>query len=506
MKSSASGIPTILSSLKRLKANSVPRSVLITILAALGVGLLAVSSDSLWIDEGLSAVKAVTPSPEAAWQELRTEANTNMHMLLYMAALWAWEKFSGPSEWALRSMNIPFFVLGVTALWLAIPRAARPFLLAFCLLSPFLWFYLNEARTYSMIFGFSAVTTAELLDWLDHGKEPVFAWARWSWILALSLAALIWTHVVGLVFEFAVAVFIFAHLGWRGLGPFLRKTWIPIFFLTAANLALLGYVLWTKAQGVEANPIGKTTWLGLVYWLYEFGGFTGLGPNRNDLRTNPLASLRAHLLPLALLGLTWLAVLLGSWKRLSLSRRQPATSVAIFLVLVPLLTFLAIGVWQGVRFLPRYAASTYPAFAVLASFLLCSLWSEGGWRRWAGLLLLVGLASSSLNLRLNPAHAKDDYRGVVQWLLAQKLPPETIWWAADTSTARYYGMPGVTAVINPTASDLAERSQPTRVVLSKPDIYDIHAALREWIARRGGQLETTFPSFQIYRFPESQSP
>lgn len=115
MKSNASGIRTTLSSAKRTKSDSWPGSLLLPILASLGVGMLAVSSDSFWIDERLSAIEAVAPSLGEAWRELRDKANTKMHMLLYMAALWAWEKFFGSSEWALR-LNIPFFGLGVTAL------------------------------------------------------------------------------------------------------------------------------------------------------------------------------------------------------------------------------------------------------------------------------------------------------------------------------------------------------------------------------------------------------
>ena len=119
MKSSVSGIPTTLSSPKKIKTDSWQDSVFVPLLAALGVGLVAVSSDSFWIDEGLSAVKAIAPTPAGVWQELRAEANTNLHMLFYMFALWGWEKLAGPSEWALRALNIPFFMLGVTALWKA---------------------------------------------------------------------------------------------------------------------------------------------------------------------------------------------------------------------------------------------------------------------------------------------------------------------------------------------------------------------------------------------------
>lgn len=507
MKSNASGIRTTLSSPKRINPDSWPGSLLLPVLASLGVGVLAVSSDSFWIDEGLSAIKAVAPSLGEAWRELRAEANTNLHMLFYMAALWAWEKCFGSSEWALRSLNIPFFVLGVTALWSAVPRASRPFVLAFCLVSPFLWFYLNEARTYSMIFGFSAVATAALLDWLDRGEDPLFSWAKWAWILSLSLVALTWTHVVGLVFELAVAILVFTRVGWRGLPELLRKVWAPMMFLAATNLALVGYVLWTKTQGVEANPIGKTTWLGIAYWLYEFGGFAGLGPNRNDLRIHPFASLRPYFLPLGLLGVAWSAVLLGCWKNLRYAPdREQGKRLAVFLVLVPLLIFLVIGVWQNIRFLPRYAASSYPAFAVLASFLLCRLWASGGWRRWAGLFLLTGLACSSFSLRLNPVHAKDDYRGVVRWLSAQKIQPETIWWAADTSTVRFYGLLGVNPVMNLTPSALAGKSRPAWVVLSKPDVYDGSMALRNFLSQAGAEPEKTFTSFQVYRIPPSPGP
>ena len=507
MKSSVSGTPTILSSPKKIKTDFWQESVFVPLLASLAVGLLAVSSDSFWIDEGLSAVKAIAPTPVAVWQELRTEGNTNLHMLLYMFALWAWEKLAGPSEWALRAMNIPFYMLGVAALWGAVPRVMRPCLLAFCLLSPFLWFYLNEARTYSMLFGFSAVATAALVEWLDHGKDPFFAWARWGWILSLSLVALIWTHVVGLVFELAVAILVFTHVGRRGLPALLCKVWAPMMFLAATNLALVGYVLWTKTQGVEANPIGKTNVLGFVYWLYEFGGLSGLGPNRNELRINPFASLRPYFLPLGFLGLAWSAVLLGGWKSLCSSPwRRQAACLAFFLVLIPLLTFLLIGVWQGIRFLPRYAVSSYPAFALLASFFLCAAWTAGGWRRWAGLLWLLALGVSCLNLRFNPAHAKDDYRGVAQWLTARKIPAENIWWAADTSTILFYGMPGVTPVINPAPSDLAKQRHPSWVVLSKSDIYDAKGVLKNYLSQRGAVLERTFTSFQVYRIRESPNP
>jgi hypothetical protein len=506
MKSSASGIPTTLSSPKKIKTNSWQVSVFVPLLATLGVGLLAVSSDSFWIDEGLSAVKAIAPTPTAVWQELRAEANTNLHMLLYMFSLWAWEKLVGPSEWALRALNIPFYMLGVTALWQAVPRTVRPFLLSFCLVSPFLWFYLNEARTYSMLFGFSAVATAALLVWQERPDDPSFDWGKWGWVLALSLAALIWTHVVGLVFELAVAVFLVSQLGVRNLVAWIRQTWPALLFLGVCNLALLAYVAWTKAQGIEANPIGKTSWLGVLYWLYEFGGFSGVGPNRNSLRSGSWQGLASHFPLLVILGLAWLGVFFAGWKKFSLREQRLVLGMGAFLVFLPLLVFLMIGLWQGIRFLPRYAAASFPAFAVLASLFLCAAWTAGGWRRWACLLCLMALGLSCLSLRFNPAHAKDDYRGVARWLNARKIPAETVWWAADTSTIRFYGMPGVVPVINFSAADLDRLPSPAWIVLSKVDVYDIGGNLRAFLQQHSAAREATFVSFEIFRLPPARSP
>jgi hypothetical protein len=76
----------------------------------------------------------------------------------------------------------------------------------------------------------------------------------------------------------------------------------------------------------------------------------------------------------------------------------------------------------------------------------------------------------------------------------------------DDAARIFYKLAWTIPVMNPSSLDLARQRQPSWVVLSKPDVYDIHASLREWLTRRGGQLETNFPSFQVYRFSKSQNP
>jgi len=473
------------------------------------IGLIAVSGDSLWIDEGLSATKAIAPTVGAAWQELLTEGNTNMHMLLYMFCLWAWEKVFGSSEWSLRAMNVPFFMLGVAALWLAAPKKARAFLLVLCLVSPFLWFYLNEARTYSMLFGWSGLATAALVYWQRNGQQASFPWRRWTWILALSSSAMIWTHVVGLFFQAAIFAFLFFAMRPSGLWHMVRGAPLAVAFAIFANVALAAYYLWTKSQGVEANPIGRTSFMGVLFWVYEFAGFAGLGPGRDALRSGSFEVLWSYAAPLFLLAIAWMTVAWLGLLQLTKPEIAATATISFFLVLLPLALILLAGYIEGVRFLPRYAATSYGAFAVVGATLLSSAWHAGMGGRIASTALLVVLLSSSLLLRFSPEHQKDDYRAATAQALELLQRGAHMWWGGDIDTARYYGMANPKTIprdmrsFEPVA-DLraAPGKTPDIVYLSKFDIYDPDSAIRNYVQKQGYQQTAGPKTFTIWTKPD----
>ncbi len=485
------------------------RLIALPLVSSAVVGFIAVSGDSLWIDEGLSATKAIAPTVGAAWQELLTEGNTNMHMLLYMLCLWVWEKLFGSSEWALRAMNIPFFMLGVTALWLAARDKARPFVLVLCLVSPFLWFYLNEARTYSMLFGWSALATAALVYWQRDGQQVSFPWRRWTWVLALSSSAMIWTHVVGLFFEVAIFAFLLFAIRPSGLWRMARRVPLAVVFAIFANVALATYYLWTKSQGVEANPIGRTSPMGILFWVYEFAGFTGLGPGRDSLRSGSFEVLRSYATPLCLLAITWIAVAWIGLRKLTKPEITATVAIGSFLVLLPLALFLVAGYVEGVRFLPRYAATSYGAFAVVGATLMCSAWHTGAGGKIASTTLLGLLLASSLLLRFSPEHHKDDYRNATAQALESLRRGAHVWWGGDIDTARYYGMANPKAIPRDlrsfeTVADLraAPGKTPDVVYLSKFDIYDPVSAIRNYVREHGYQKTDGPKTFTIWTKPD----
>src|SRR5580704_15398813 len=110
--------------------------------AAVLVGLLAITRQSLWIDEALTAAKAAQPDLGGWWRAMLVDKASDLQMPLYMAYVWGFAKIFGTSEWALRAANIPWFVAGIFAVGKT--NFFRRFSLAVvALISPFARYYLD---------------------------------------------------------------------------------------------------------------------------------------------------------------------------------------------------------------------------------------------------------------------------------------------------------------------------------------------------------------------------
>ncbi|MGI8436011.1 MAG: hypothetical protein ACR2NX_03785 [Chthoniobacterales bacterium] len=134
------------------------------LLVSLLAGLTAVSRESLWIDEANSALKAMQPALASWWRVMATEKGSDLQMPFYMLQLWAWARIFGTSEFALRAANIVWFCVGQAALFHAFRRHLRFALITAFLgvISPLLWYYLNDARPYLMQYAGASVLCAGL--------------------------------------------------------------------------------------------------------------------------------------------------------------------------------------------------------------------------------------------------------------------------------------------------------------------------------------------------------
>ena len=113
-------------------------------------GLMMVTSESLWIDEGQTLRFASQPSFPDLLTTLLHSIKSEAQMPLGMLASWAGAKVLGVGEWQLRAVNLLWLGLAGMATGMSGRLLKLPALLLIFLIHPFLWFYVNEARPYAM--------------------------------------------------------------------------------------------------------------------------------------------------------------------------------------------------------------------------------------------------------------------------------------------------------------------------------------------------------------------
>ena len=179
--------------------NPTARAVLACLTLTILVGLLAIRPDSLWIDEANSASKAIQPNLSAFVGLLKTDRGSDLQMPAYMVALWGWEKIFGKTEYALRSLNIMFFLSALAAVWLGLrgPAGRRWIFTLLACSSAYLWAYLSEARPYLLQFC-GATWTA--VAWNNPRLFPDPALVARDWTLAFLGLLLLFASSLSTVF------------------------------------------------------------------------------------------------------------------------------------------------------------------------------------------------------------------------------------------------------------------------------------------------------------------
>ena len=453
------------------------------------IAVVAVSNQSLWIDEGNSAMKAIQPNFVLFWEKMKELGGSDLQMPLYMGLLWLWEKMLGHSEYALRALNIPFFTLSAAVLlylWDAESRHKLAFVFLMCF-SPMLWVYLDEARPYILQF-FGA--TCVLVALWNQAKTPhlnknlaIFCMGALA-LCGSSLTGVIFTFWFGLAF---LVILIRQHV-WSSI--FSSKQNLVALLVTSIGMCGLGlYYFWTLSQGARASGVGKTDLLSIGFCFYELLGFTGLGPDRLSLREHGLTSLKPFFLPLTSLVISLTVFGTSSALYFTKSSRVHRAEIFIFAaVFCGAISMLAVGYIAHFRVLGRRLMPILPFVLLLASLGLAHLWqSDKKLSRAVVLTLCLLLIFSSLSTRFSPRFAKDEYRTAAQIAKSGLEDEKTIWWAADSATANYYGLEFNEKVINVmglSAEELHSLPTPDIVLVSKKDIYDPQSAVSSFLSER----------------------
>jgi hypothetical protein len=477
----------------------------VTMVFAITAAVIAVSPQSLWIDEVVSAWPAAEPSFVRFLQSMGANGNSESQMPLFMSALWAWEKAVGHGEWALRALNLLWFVPG---LYLFANGRTERLLVASA--SAFVWYCLDEARPYGMQLGLSLLIFGLLERAIRAGSRgdaaaPLLRPYE-TWLLALGFIALAGSSLLGAIWAAAVIAGTGLAVTWRR--PQLTRVWRPGVVLVLALIVLAAYYAWTLTRGARGTAVGGTGLPNVIFSGYELLGLAGLGPGRTDLRTNGLASFTPYLVPLALAAVCTGAVLVAGaihiWR--AVERRMLVSYSAMLgggAVLI-----LAVGYVVHWRVVGRHLTPLLPLMLAVQAVGLVALWRRPV-SRVVVVAFLVLAFTSAATIRFAPRHAKDDYRAAAAVAQAALRSGEKVWWNADPLGALIYDVPladgceGATFLDNPLHGFAKSILAPTVVISSKPDIYDGHGALAQYLERNNYRRTASFMSFDVWKKPSS---
>jgi hypothetical protein len=488
---------------------------------------LAITRQSLWIDEGFTVWFASRESIASFFSALLGAPGPpgDPQLIFYLLYMWGWIKLFGTSELVLRAANIPFAILFIgTMSWASRRLLRRPYLWVFFCLSPFFWFYLNEARPYVALLAFSSVASVALLAYLICPAEYKTL-APWCCLVGLFFA---WgTHIMA---AFLFPAMVASAAATVASEPSVRQNFFkdwrrPALWCSPAFVALGVFYIWTASSHGINRGYGRPRLSSLVYVLYEFTGFGGLGPPRNDIRENLHLSVFVPYWPLLLTGL---AALVGfCFLLLRMPPPKIARSATIG-VLTGMVAAVAVSMIEDFWILARHMAMFFPLF-LLTPMLWLKHSSRAKVTRYVGAAALITLGVawgiSDARLVFLNKYAKDSYRDASSIALARvRLDQGKILWAADPYTANYYGIQVMkdmrpvlaaerAALDRPVAGQAVDvrnwsleeatayldaSTTPIVLVLSKADPFDPKGVWRTLIQKRKLTNLALLPAFTVY--------
>lgn len=473
----------------------------------------AVSNQSLWIDELLTAVKAREPTLRTWWQRMVAEKASDLQMPLYMFWMWAQAKVFGSSEWALRAGNLPWMVAGAVAFVRSFTMGRQRMAASLVvMMSPFGWYYLNEARPYAMQLGSSLLILGALRT-LNHlsGLETT-AKRRWFLMFCLGLIVLSGTSMLGMVWAGGALGALAVFSTPTGFFRLLRRYWM-VGLATAGMLLALGfYYLWTLTVGARASAVAGTGWQNVAFIFYELTGFSGLGPGRIQLRELGMAALRPYFGWIALHGVVLFLVLGSGLKSMIRSPDKRRVLAASACLIIPLSFLIGSAIATHFRLLGRHFTPLLPVVIMLFVLGVSHLWQPlQHWKKGLVVIFIALNLVSSLSLRFAARHARDDYRGAAAAARTALQQGKTVWWNAAAEGVEYYNLPITAArlkqgdllvLTNPSREELAGLPRPNVLIVSKADIYDAAHSIMQYLTEQNFVKVKTLPAFTIWELSD----
>ena len=506
----------------------------IFVLIQVGIILLAVTNESLWIDEFWTAYFAAPDSFGQIFDLLKNPPG--LQTPLHYAYYYFWGLVFQSGEVSLRLANLPLFVIGQLSLFWALrayPRRFGYLFLAVCALHPMVWMYANEARPYIMMYAGAEMILAYILHMHTISGNGDHVSPMFSGVFVFGCILLLGASMLGGFWVFAAIAYVahyhYYHLNWRYLqrGASLLLLCILLFITTLLSLYYLRSVL----HGGGASRLSSTNVSTLLFDAYELMGLSGIGPGRLELRDTGLAALSPYWIWLLPAGAIVLATLVRGLQEAKKLLGTSRLVLAAMFSILPLVIVIFSGFAMHWRVLGRHMIAELPVLNLLFALGLVKLFEKDAGRGWSwrpmiAMTFLLALTYSACSLRFADRHRKDDYRAAAAVARQGVSEGKRVWWAADALGANYYKLPGEFYFMNELAGVLptdacVDRSgvqlisnssreclemllPPEVVILSKPETFDKKGTITAYLKARNFVMVQTFPAFTIWR-PSGQT-
>ena len=488
------------------------------LLAALLVLPFTITNDSLWLDEGDTAVKYVAqPDFQSWWAAIHHDGGSDSEMPLGDFCFWAASRVLGNAEWQMRSLNILWGALALVAMALAARRLRLAWLPLLFVIQPFFWFYLDQARPYALQTALGAWLFFAFVEFITAKATGTL----WAWTLAVAGFGLFCATMLAPLSIFAI-VLAGTWAAWRrGWNP-ARKAVVILLGGALACVPVGLYYLGTLLRGAKGSQVWQVDWKTFGYVFYELTGQLGLGLPADEIRTlarSPhfagmvVAHFGQFFLPLLGAALL-LAVLVLGLNRHRLKDESGIVSGLILVLVVATGEFFAVSLFLEKAFWARHYAPVFAFYVALIGLAAASLWrSTRPWQQVLPAVLCGLLLLSALNLRFAPQWHKEDYRAAARFGKSALAAGKSVWWLAGGYPATYYGLPyslhhpepGKAFIAYSTWTNLQDLPRPDVVIINKPDIHDPGGAVEKLIGDAHYQVGTRYQNFVIWLKPTTRS-
>jgi len=441
--------------------------------------------------------------------------DSDIQMPGYFIYIWAWEKLFGHTELSLRMAVAPFLFFGILLLleWKRSVQT-RALLLVFILLHPFVWYNLNEARSTMIMFFLAWIALLSFINIVESGGENNKR-EVWTFMAACCIGIM-----MNMLFTFFYVAIIYLMARTINLKKFVVEQKNAVWGLFFIGMLMGIYYSWTlflNIGGMRA-PVGLQNILGI---LYEFLGFGGIGPSRNELRARNISLSTLTDYP----GVAILTIVIGifiillvfseSFQRPSSTRRIPIWQ-AFFLGFI---LFILASAIVHFRFWARHISFLLPfvlfGTAEMMDWVLTTLRKPFPLLGAFAAMLILWIVSD-INIRWNVEYQKDNYRAAVEFLIKNGEHNQSDWWVGNAMPAEYYGLQltekpsnvygmskaRATQVVNP-KSEEDITSYPRQighkiVLFKKYDLFDRYGIIRNFIKEYGYRVIIEEQDYEVY--------